>query len=189
VNTTALGGDPAAPAWSGHTNRLWLALAVVALVAFAVVGFVAYGSGSPGGTPRQQVSGWVRSTGFGAVVGTLGADNARVARVIAQHRGTGAIHTDCAVLLQDAQAANANLPAPDSVLTNQLAAAYGAEGDAANDCYSAGATNAALLGRSAGERVRAQALLAAALDRVRVLTGVTPPTTTTVPSGAGGIFG
>ena len=99
------------------------------------------------------------------------------------------MHTICAVLLNDVEAANSDLPSPDLRLTTLLSDAYGLEGDAANDCYDAGSTNAALQAKSARERSRAQTLLLQALARVARVTGHPVSTTTTVAPGGGGIFG
>jgi len=123
------------------------------------------------GSLSQQVTTWEQGTSFGSTVGTLQADDARVTTVVDEHRGTGALHADCGVLTTDAEAANSNLPTPDQQLTDELTKAYTLEYNAGVDCYQAGATNRRLLAQSLRERVQARASLAAALSRVRDITG------------------
>ena len=141
------------------------------------------------GRPSVRVSSWVASTQLGQSVGTVLGDASRVTTATREHRSTAVMHTICAVLLNDVEAANSDLPSPDLRLTTLLSDAYGLEGDAANDCYDAGSTNAALQAKSARERSRAQTLLLQALARVARVTGHPVSTTTTVASGGGGIFG
>jgi hypothetical protein len=170
-------------------GRLWILLAAAVLAGLGVIAFVAAGSGVHGGTPAQQLRQWADGTGLGSSVGTLLADDRRIASVVAEHRGTGAVHADCAVLLNDAEAANTELPTPDSQVTSLLAGAYDRLGAAANDCYRAGADDAALQARSARQRAQAGAALMAALDRIRSITGRSVPTTTTTQPNGGGVFG
>jgi hypothetical protein len=134
---------------------------------------------------------WVSGTSFGEDIGTLVADNARIPKDVPN--GTGALHAACSTLLNDAQMANSSLPSPDPDVTALLTKAYGLEGTAANQCYDAGATNRTLLAESERNTIKAQALYQEALQRIRVITGQTPVTTTTAGntgnSGIGGIFG
>ncbi len=184
-----LGGPGLARRGPRQANRLFVWLAAVAVVVLGIGAFVAYGVASPGGTDRQRTANWVSATMLGQSIGTLTGDNARITTVEARHNGTKALHADCAVLLNDAEAANGNLPSPDLTLTDLLSKAYGLEGDAANDCYNAGATNPPLLATSAAKRAQAEALFERALGRVRTLTGTTPATTTTTEPDAGGLLG
>ncbi len=141
------------------------------------------------GPPSAQVGTWVQATQLGQSVGTVLGDAARVTTAVREHKSTAVMHTICAVLLNDVEAANSNLPSPDSRLTTLLSDAYGSEGDAANDCYDAGAGSKQLQAKSARERSRARALLLRAMARVALLTGHPVSTTTTVAPGGGGIFG
>jgi hypothetical protein len=182
--------DPAPSAWSRHRGRRWLyAIVGFVLAAFAVVAFIAYGAGTTGGTPRQQMRSWISGTGFGNSIGTLQADAARVTHAVRDRLGTGAIRADCGTLLVDAQTANTELPSPDPGISRTLYAAYGLEGEAANNCYSAGATNTSLLAKSARERAQANILLQSAFTRAQILSGQTVSTTTTTSLDSGGILG
>jgi hypothetical protein len=141
------------------------------------------------GSPAQRVGTWVSSTQMGQAVGAVLGDAARVAAAVRAHQGTGVIHTDCAVLLQDTEVANGNLPSPDERLTILLSDGYETEGTAANNCYTAGATNRALLAKSIREMSSARADFEQALARVASLTGHPVSTTTTTQPADGGIFG
>ena len=131
----------------------------------------------PCATARQRLAHWVTSTSLGQDIGTLQGDSAQVR--VAVRKGATAVHTLCAAMADDAQTFNDQLPAPDAALTQLLARAYTLEYDAAEACYRAGATNDALLTRSAADRRSASRLFDEVLRRVDVLTGRTVPTTTT----------
>jgi len=139
------------------------------------------------GTPAQRMSAWVSGTGFGAQIGTLIADNARVPKDVAS--GTGAVHAACGTLLNDAQMAYTELPSPDPDVNQLLNDAYTLEQSAANDCYNAGATDRKLLGKARREGIEAEALYDQALQRIRGIDGKPVPTTTTTDNSSGGIFG
>ena len=139
------------------------------------------------GSAAHRMSVWVSGTGFGADIGTLVADNARVPKDVAN--GTGAVHAACGTLLNDAEMANTNLPSPDPEVTALLTQAYGLEGTAANECYDAGATNEKLLTESERDAIKAEALYNQVLQRIRQIDGKTVPTTTTTDNSTGGIFG
>jgi hypothetical protein len=132
---------------------------------------------------------WVSGTNFGADIGTLVADNARIPKVVPN--GAGALHAACSTMLNDAEAANTELPSPDPEVTDLLTQAYGLEGTAANDCYNSGGTNTKLLTESRRDSIKAEALYNQVLQRIRVLDGQVPSTTTTVGNSgnSGGIFG
>jgi hypothetical protein len=72
-----------------------------------------------------------------------------------------------------------------------LTKAYGLEGTAGNECYDAGSTNKKLLAQSARNAIKAEALYNEVLQRIRVIDGKVPATTTTVGNSgnSGGIFG
>jgi len=130
---------------------------------------------------------WVSGTSFGADIGTLVADNARVPKDVAN--GTGAVHAACSTILNDAEMANTELPSPDPDVTDLLTQAYGIEGTAANDCYNAGASDSKLLAQSEREGIKAEALFNEALQRIREIDGKSVSTTTTTDNATGGIFG
>jgi hypothetical protein len=140
------------------------------------------------GSPAHRMSVWVSGTNLGQDIGTLIADNARIPKVVAN--GAGAVHAACSTMLNDAEAANTELPSPDSEVTNWLTRAYSLEGTAANACYDSGGTDAQLLTESRRDTIKAEALFNRALQRIRAVAGQVPSTTTTVGnSGGGGIFG
>ncbi len=141
------------------------------------------------GSPAHRMSVWVSGTNFGADVGTLVADNARIPKVVPN--GAGALHAACSTMLNDAEAANTELPSPDSEVTELLTRAYGLEGTAANDCYNSGGTDTKLLTESRRDSIKAEALYDQVLQRIRVVDGRVPSTTTTVGNSgnSGGIFG
>jgi hypothetical protein len=133
---------------------------------------------------------WVGGTNLGQDIGTLIADNARIPKVVAN--GAGALHAACSTMLNDAEAANTELPSPDSEVTNVLTQAYSLEGTAANDCYDSGSTNTQLLTESRHDTIKAEALFNQVLQRIRAIDGQMPSTTTTVGNSGnsgGGIFG
>jgi hypothetical protein len=143
------------------------------------------------GSTAHRVSVWVGGTGFGGDIGTLEADNARIAKVAPN--GAGALHAACSTMINDAEMANSSLPSPDPTVTDLLTKAYGLEGTAGNDCYNSGATNQTLLTKSEREGIQADALYNEVVQRIRQITGKAPVTTTTSGntgnSGIGGIFG
>ena len=167
------------------TRRVWFAIAAAAVVAVAVVAFVAYGGLSRGGTPSQQLASWARDTGLSQDLGALHHDALDVEKVLADHRGTLALRTVCGVLNVTAEAAHGNLPSPDTRTTQLLARAYTLDYEAGNNCYDAGVTGTRLLRRSARERAQAARLVALALARIHEVTGVTVATTTTTQPTAG----
>ena len=161
-------------------------LVAVGLLGIGAAGCAGAGQGS---SPAQRMTAWAEGTGFGGVVATLQADSSRIATVLGEHRGTGAVRADCVILLDDTEAANQNLPTPDAGLTSLLSHAYTLEGQAANDCYAAGAATGTRQETSSRLRAVAGGLLDQALAEIRTLTGKTPPTTTTAAPGGVGIFG
>lgn len=166
-----------------------MVVAGAGVLAVGVGAFLAYGALGPTGTPRQQLTGWVQASQFGQTVGTLEGDAARVTLAVARREDTGTIHTDCGVLLTDAQSANGDLPTPNRQLTVTLSHGYTLEYEAGNNCYSAGATGTALLEKSAGQRSEAHADFVRALGLAEQVLGRSVPTTTTTEPGGGGIFG
>jgi hypothetical protein len=161
-------------------------IVVVGLGVFALIAFSSVGHA---GTPGQQLQAWVKDTGLGPTVGGLQGDDRAIATVVATKRGTAAIHTTCAVLVDDASTATSNLPTPDTGVTQLLARGYQLEYRAGNDCYAAGASGANLLIRSAHERSAGLGLVDQALALVARRTGAAVPTTTTRAPSSGGLFG
>jgi hypothetical protein len=167
----------------------WAVVAAAAVVVGIGIGaFFAYGNTARSGSTADQVRSWVDGTGLGQSIGTVVGDAARVREALAAHRGAGVLHTDCGVLLTDAQSANGELPAPDSELTDLLSSGYALAYDAGYDCYNSGGTNAALVAKANTERIKAEAKLQQAVNLVGQLLGSTLSTTTTTQPG-NGFFG
>jgi len=167
-------------------GRRWgLVLLSVALV----VGAVALG-GCAGqeqsGDPAQRVTTWVDQGGGGSSVGNLEVDTKNVDLALSQHNKPAAIREVCDLLSNDAQTGVGNLPTPDDQLTNDLNNAYVDATNAGDDCYNGAGSNAALMAKSATERVRLSALLKIAVQRMETVMGRTPTTDTTVPPTGGG---
>jgi hypothetical protein len=138
------------------------------------------------GTSAHQVSAWVKNTGFGEDIGTLVADNAR----IAEETSAGGMHAACETMGDDAGTANDELPvlgAPQ--VTQWLSTAYGLEGTAATDCYNAGVTNKKLLARAEEDGKKADGLYDRALIAIQSIDGRLPTTTTTTDNSPTNIFG
>jgi hypothetical protein len=139
------------------------------------------------GSPAHRMSVWVSGTSFGADIGTLMADNARIPKVAPN--GSGALHAACGTLVTDAEMANTELPSPDPDVTDLLTKAYGLEGTAGNECYDA-ASNKQLLAEAERNAIKAEALYNEVLQRIRTIDGAVPVTTTTAGNSGntGGIF-
>jgi hypothetical protein len=164
--------------------------AMVALLSFSALVLTSCAGADQEGSPAHRMSVWVQGTGLGAEIGTLVADNARIAKVAPN--GSGALHAACSTMINDAEMANSSLPSPDPTVTDLLTRAYGLEGTAGNQCYG-GATNPAQLAEAERNGIKADALYQEALQQIRAVDGKAPATTTTSGntgnSGAGGIFG
>lgn len=160
---------------------------MLTLVGVCSVALCACAGADQQGSPAHRMSVWVSGTGFGQDVGTLIADNARVAKVVPN--GTGAVHAACGAMVDDAEKANSSLPSPDPEVTDLLTQAYGLEGTAGNECYNAGATDKKLLEQSHRNAVKAEALYEQVLQRIRRIDGKTVSTTTTTNNSVGSIFG
>ena len=114
------------------------ALVSLVLVLAAALALSSCAGADQEGSPAHRMSVWVNGTGFGEDIGTLVADNARIAKVAPN--GAGALHAACSTMINDAEMANSSLPSPDPTVTDLLTQAYGLEGTAGNDCYN-GATD------------------------------------------------
>ncbi len=168
--------------------RWKIVVAGLGVVALGALAFSAYG-GIGNGTPTQRVRNWVSGSGLGQSVGTVEGDAARVGVALDEHKSVGVLHTDCGVLLTDAQSANGELPTPDSQLTDLLSSAYALAYDAGNDCYNSGGTNKKLLDKATKEGIEAEAKLQQAVNLVGQLIGRPLSTTTTTQPDDGGILG
>jgi hypothetical protein len=166
-----------------------LVFASLALTTATALTFTSCAGEDQMGSPAHRMSVWVNGTNFGQDIGTLVADNARIAKVVPN--GPGAVHAACGTLVTDAEMANTELPSPDPEVTALLTKAYGLEGTVGNECYDAGSTNQQLLAQSARNAIKAEALYNEALQRIRAIDGKVPATTTTVGNSgnSGGIFG
>ncbi len=170
---------------SERPARWKIVAAGTAVVAIGVGAFFAYASTQHSGSPIAQVRSWVNGTNLGQSVGTVLGDAHRVEQAVVNHKGTGILHTDCGVLISDAQSANGNLPTPDTELTNLLSSGYALAYDAGTDCYDSGGTDRARLDKSIRERIQAEAKLGQAVNLVNQLLGITLSTTTTTQPGEG----
>jgi hypothetical protein len=165
----------------GQVRWLWILVAVV-IGSSALAGCTLDESGPP----AKQVSAWLTTSGGGSAIGQVELDSKNID--LAESRGAtpSALRTVCALLTNDAQTAIGNLPTPDTQLTDELNNAYEDAASAGNDCYNGANGKRSLLRRSAAERAKLAPMLATAVDRLTSLTGHTPSTSTTLPSGDDG---
>lgn len=124
----------------------------------------------PGTSTGQRVTSWVSSTGLNTEIAQIRTDAANVAKV-EKVGSPGAIRTNCAVLDLDTEGANQNLPSPDQQLTTDLSDAYGAEIQAAQDCYHGAGKSKTLIDRGQIAQMAADSDLNTALQLVAQLTG------------------
>ena len=111
-------------------------------VLVAVVVAVAL-SGCGTQSPQQAMRQWLSQSRFATNELQLRSDAHHAASALRRPAESVAqLHTVCAVLLVETEAANASLPTPDAQLTTILAGAFNALGDGANECYRAGANQA-----------------------------------------------
>jgi hypothetical protein len=166
------------------------AAAMLTLVTLSALVLTSCAGADQEGSPAHRMSVWVNGTDFGEQIGTLVADNARIAKVAPN--GSGALHAACSTMINDAEMANSSLPSPDPTVTDLLTKAYGLEGTAGNECYD-GASNPKQLAQSERTGIKADALYEEVLQHIRAIDGRVPVTTTTSGntgnSGIGGIFG
>ena len=138
------------------------------------------------GTPAQRMTSWLSASDNGASMGAVTADVHAVEAGLARHQPAGATRTLCALLTTDAQAGNADLPTPDSQVTNDLSDAYNDAYAAGNDCYSGAGGNATLVAKAVVLCHKTLAELKMAVERITAISGVVPSTTTTtLPPGSG----
>jgi len=140
----------------------------VFLTVVAGLGFV-LGSCSDQSTTAQRVTSWVGSSGLDADIAQIRTDASNVAR-IEKVGSPGAIRTNCAVLDLDTENANQNLPSPDQQLTTDLSDAYGAEIQAAQDCYHGAGKSKTLIDRGQIAQQAADSDLTTALKLLSQLT-------------------
>jgi hypothetical protein len=124
----------------------------------------------------------VAANGIGPAIGTLEADDARIAADVTAGE-YGNLHADCALLDSDLSTVASSPTSPDETLSQDMTAAFSDEAAAGRDCFGGSAANQAVLARSRTERIQAQANLESALARIGTLTGRVPSTATTVPGG------
>jgi hypothetical protein len=165
------------------THRLVMVLAVSLLA----IGLTSCAGEDQMGTARHRLSVWVSGTALGEDVGTLVADNQRISKEVPN--GTGAVHSGCGALEDDAEMANSSLPSPDAQVTAWLSQAYGLEGTAGTECYNAGVTDPKLLARAYAAMTRAERLFDRTLIRIQSIDGSVVSTTTTTDNTPGSIFG
>jgi len=135
------------------------------------------------GPPAAQLSAWMTSAGGGASVGQVEVDSRNIDLAISRGNPPSALRTVCALLTNDAQTAIGNLPTPDGRLTDDLNSAYEEAAAAGNDCFKGSDGDRTLLRRSASERAKLVPMLSVAVRRIESITGRTPSTATTAPSG------
>jgi hypothetical protein len=168
-----------------RSSARWaIAAAAAAVVAIGIGAYFAYGTTDRSGSAAEQLKSWVQGTNLGQSIGTVVGDAARVRAALAAHRGSGVVHTDCGVLLTDAQQANGELPTPDTQLTDLLSSGYALAYDAGYDCYNSAGTNAALVAKASRERIEAEAKLQQAVNLVGQILGSPLSTTTTTQPGS-----
>ena len=166
-----------------------------AVVLVAVCGLVPALAGCAGqeqsGSPASRVSTWVDGSGAGGSIGAVGDDLRTVGTALDEHQSAGVLRTLCAVLGTDALAGNDSLVTPDQQLTDDLSSAYDAAYAAGEDCYRGAGGDARSEAGFTAQRARATAGLAAAMARIRTVTGQVPSTTTTTapPGTTGDPFG
>jgi hypothetical protein len=161
-------------------------LLTAALIFVLGIGVASCAGEDQEGTAAHQVSVWVDSTGFGEDIGTLVADNARIAK----EKTTPAMHNACGTMEVDADTANQELPIHGAPQVSEwLSTAYGLEGTAATECYKAGVTNQKLLAKAERDLTKAQTFFSRALIAIQSIDGRLPTTTTTTDNTPGNIFG
>jgi hypothetical protein len=137
------------------------------ILAVVCAGILLAGCGSI--SLASSVSTWGTQSSFRSNTQTLLGDMRSAQTTLANAQMTAPdLHTVCAVLLTDSEAANASLPTPDNDLTSLLSNAYGALGSAATTCYNAAGSPAARA-RALGDLARAGASLAEATARYAVV--------------------
>jgi hypothetical protein len=112
------------------------------------------------------LSKWVQESALQKNLKTIQHDVEHSARALkSTSDGANALHTVCAVMLMDVEAANAALPSPVNSVTARLSQAYTLLGTGANDCYGASTTPALrtdallFLQRGLGVLSQAQAII------------------------------
>lgn len=185
VHATADGGGvrPRRPPRAGGRTVRRTVLAATLLVAGAWI-LAGCAGQEQSGTSSARVSTWVSGAAGGAAIGTLKVDSANIDQALDRHDPPAAIKTVCALLTNDAETAIGNLPTPDSQLTTDLNNAYEKGAAAGDDCYRGATGEKSFLRKSAAERAALLPLLTTALDRIEAVTGRTPSTSTTQPSGS-----
>jgi hypothetical protein len=155
-----------------YARRSARASGIASLLLALLLGGTALSACSAGSTTSAKLSNWIGATGLGSDVSQIRTDAANVAKVESiKNALAGAIRANCAVLDIDTENANQNLPAPDAEVTQDLSDAYGAEIQAAQDCYHGAGKSQALIDRGKVAQTAANADLTQALALVDQLTG------------------
>lgn len=162
------------PAW-------WVRLAPArTAAALAVLLASCAGAGGTGTDVAQRVRAWASAAGITASTRALRADAARISAASAAEGAAAAgsakakiVQFDCYTLQFDAEKANAELPAPDQVLSAALAGAYKGYYTYATGCVRGGGT-ASSLRRWSSYRAGADAELARATARLAALHALAP---------------
>ena len=111
------------------------------LLALALAGLLFAGCGTTNAT--TAVKNWATSSNVVANSATLLLDARHAATTLRVTSSSSVtLHTVCGVLLLQIQQANSSLPTPDAQLTTLLSQTYTSWGQAANECYAAGASRA-----------------------------------------------
>ncbi|HEV3281093.1 MAG TPA: hypothetical protein VG032_05745 [Acidimicrobiales bacterium] len=173
----------------GTRPRVRLPAALGALVVGGALALAGCSGQEQSGPPAARVATWVSGAGGGAAIATLRVDAANVSQALARHDPPAAIKTVCALLTTDAETAIGNLPTPDATLTDELNTAYEDAASAGDDCYSGAGGDHTLLARSAHERDALESKLVTAVNRITIVTGHPPSTSTTLPADGGDPFG
>jgi hypothetical protein len=141
------------------------------LVALLVAGVLLSACGTT--SPSNAMKKWISQSAYRANLSTITGDVRKAAKELHKSDATSNdLHTICAVVILDANQANASLPTPDSQATALLAKAYDDIGAGGNKCYvavSAGARTSALTWLSRG-----MAALSEGTARVNVAAGRAP---------------
>jgi hypothetical protein len=156
------------------------------LVLLLGVGAASCAGEGHGVSQAHEVSAWVKSSSFGEDIGTLVADNARIAK----ETSAGGMHAACETMDDDAGTALDELPILGAAqVTGWLSSAYKLEATAAIDCYNAGITNKKLLATAEEDGKKADGLYTRALIAIQSIDGRLPTTTTTTDNTPGNILG
>jgi hypothetical protein len=122
-------------------------------------------------SPATAMKSWVTQSSYVANNDTVRTDAVNSAGALNEtNTSSAALHTVCAVLLVDSEAANSALPSPDNQTTSLLSSAYNDLGAGANDCYKAN-SNEVIRHDAIEWLVKGTGLLAEASARIHAVMG------------------